>query len=446
MTVQLSPCQEIAKKQFMKWLNTDEKLFVIKGGPGRGKTFLTKHLLELAQDKVRIIANLKNEQVIPINIFATAPSNQAAKQLQDAIGINSSTIHSLLKIRPVANYDTGNYDLKKQKNFTILKNSILIIDEASMIDNKLFNFILESTVECKIIALGDPNQILAVKPATHIPVECPVTSKIYKNTIAPIFELPLNSVELNTPMRFKVNSGIDKLVSAYKNTVENKAPFPNIKEYLNGKDVIWLSPKEALEQSTNDISSSDWNPNKSRILAWSNKTVIKHNNIIRKAKNFPEHISEGEQVITNNPILDHHHKVIAPIGATAKVTRIGKSEVYSKPNIRGREVELKGNKFCTILIQPDDFNVFANAIKIAQKNKDWETYFNLKESFGDLRPAYASTVDKAQGSTYDTVYVNLTDIGKCNNPDRVARMLYVSCSRAKNKIVFFGSLPNKYLR
>ena len=53
---------------------------------------------------------------------------------------------------------------------------------------------------------------------------------------------------------------------------------------------------------------------------------------------------------------------------------------------------------------------------------------------------FASTVNKAQGSTYDTVYLDLNDIGKCQDRDQVNRMLYVGVSRAKHKVVFTGDI------
>ena len=43
-----------------------------------------------------------------------------------------------------------------------------------------------------------------------------------------------------------------------------------------------------------------------------------------------------------------------------------------------------------------------------------------------------------------TVFIDLDNIGSCNNPDQVARMLYVAISRARNRIFLFGKLPAKY--
>ena len=68
------------------------------------------------------------------------------------------------------------------------------------------------------------------------------------------------------------------------------------------------------------------------------------------------------------------------------------------------------------------------------------TYFYLKNNFADLRIAYAGTAHKSQGSTYHTVYIDLSDLRVCRDPQELARLLYVAVSRATTRVVFYGSL------
>jgi ATP-dependent exoDNAse (exonuclease V) alpha subunit len=56
----------------------------------------------------------------------------------------------------------------------------------------------------------------------------------------------------------------------------------------------------------------------------------------------------------------------------------------------------------------------------------------------DLRAAYAQTINKSQGSTYDQVFIDLDDVSKCRNPNQLARMLYVAVSRARTRVYFTG--------
>ena len=79
-----------------------------------------------------------------------------------------------------------------------------------------------------------------------------------------------------------------------------------------------------------------------------------------------------------------------------------------------------------------------------KNNWDWSTYFSLKNKYPDLRDRDASTIHKAQGSTHDTVYVDLDDLCTCTNPLTAARLFYVAVSRARKRVVFYGNLSKKY--
>jgi ATP-dependent exoDNAse (exonuclease V) alpha subunit len=97
------------------------------------------------------------------------------------------------------------------------------------------------------------------------------------------------------------------------------------------------------------------------------------------------------------------------------------------------------------LKQPLDYTEVTKLLKQFAAKKDWMNYFRLKNEFSDFRFAYASTVHKSQGSTYDTVYIDLEDISVCRDLSQLARMLYVAISRATTRVVFYGT-PPKYLR
>ena len=72
----------------------------------------------------------------------------------------------------------------------------------------------------------------------------------------------------------------------------------------------------------------------------------------------------------------------------------------------------------------------------------WVTFFAFKDSaFADLRPVHASTVHRSQGSTYEKVFVDLTDIGRSTRRDVLLRLLYVALTRARGDVVVTGELP-----
>jgi hypothetical protein len=82
--------------------------------------------------------------------------------------------------------------------------------------------------------------------------------------------------------------------------------------------------------------------------------------------------------------------------------------------------------------------------RVGKNGGGWVDYYHLKNNFPDLRQRDAATTHKAQGSTYDTVFIDLSDISTCHQPNTVARMLYVAFSRARTRVFLYGQLAPKY--
>lgn len=120
------------------------KVFIVTGGPGTGKTTITK----------AIMLTLKE---LGLKIKQAAPTGRAAKRMAEATGHSASTVHRLLQFQP----DGGFHYCEDQK----LKADVLIIDEASMVDAHLFVAILRSLPHtCRLILVGDVNQLPSVGP------------------------------------------------------------------------------------------------------------------------------------------------------------------------------------------------------------------------------------------------------------------------------------------
>lgn len=120
------------------------KVFVITGGPGTGKTTITK----------AIVLTLKE---LGLKIKQAAPTGRAAKRLSEATGQPSQTIHRLLQYQP----DGGFQYCQDQK----LKADVLVIDEASMVDAHLCVSVLRALPHtCRLVLVGDINQLPSVGP------------------------------------------------------------------------------------------------------------------------------------------------------------------------------------------------------------------------------------------------------------------------------------------
>ncbi len=123
----------------------ENKVTIITGGPGTGKTTI-------------IHAILKIMRRYRLRVLMAAPTGRAAKRMQEATGQEAKTIHRLLDF----SMQKGGF----QKNETsALDCDALIIDEASMIDTYLMYSLLKAVpVQATIILVGDVNQLPSVGP------------------------------------------------------------------------------------------------------------------------------------------------------------------------------------------------------------------------------------------------------------------------------------------
>jgi exodeoxyribonuclease V alpha subunit len=120
-----------------------DKVLVITGGPGTGKTTIVNAIL-----KIFVKSGVK--------LLLAAPTGRAAKRMSEATGHEAKTIHRLLE-----------YSIRKggfQKNDqTPLKCDLLIVDEASMIDTILMHHLLKAIPpKATFILVGDVNQLPSV--------------------------------------------------------------------------------------------------------------------------------------------------------------------------------------------------------------------------------------------------------------------------------------------
>jgi exodeoxyribonuclease V alpha subunit len=118
------------------------KVFIITGGPGTGKTTITRAI-------VAAFSELK------LTVRLAAPTGRAAKRLSEATGAPAQTLHRLLMYSP----EHGFHYCEDQK----LAAEVLLVDEVSMLDAQLFLAVLRALpVTCRLILVGDVNQLPSV--------------------------------------------------------------------------------------------------------------------------------------------------------------------------------------------------------------------------------------------------------------------------------------------
>ena len=120
-----------------------EKVVVITGGPGTGKTTIIKLVLRIYAERGG-------------RVLLAAPTGRAAKRMSEATGFPSRTIHRLLEYAP----RKGGF-MRNQDN--PLETDVLVVDETSMVDTVLMYHLLKALpAEATLVLVGDVCQLPSV--------------------------------------------------------------------------------------------------------------------------------------------------------------------------------------------------------------------------------------------------------------------------------------------
>ena len=210
--IELSEKQKEAIKEINK-----NNILIITGGPGTGKTTIIKTIIDIYEKRGK-------------KVVLSAPTGRAAKKMTEATGKEASTLHRLLGIGKLD--DEGIFNKKSTYQGEPIDADIIVIDELSMVDMFLMNYVLSCIYKgTKLILVGDASQLPSVGPGNIL------KDFIESGTI--------KTVQLDKIFRQAAKSKI--ILNAHK--VNNGEPFLSKDDILNetNQDFFYIKHKTQEE-------------------------------------------------------------------------------------------------------------------------------------------------------------------------------------------------------
>ena len=395
--IQLSDEQIKAKDTILEFLlDSDQHFFVLQGTAGTGKTTLIKEVSKEWTSHQQLLKTLDPKYLLTKFTF-TATTNKAVQALTNATGYFAETIHQLLGLT-VRN---GQVVLatKREPNFV---NTVIVIDECSYIDYRLLEMIESFTKGNKVIFMGDKTQLPPVG-YNHSPV-------FYKEY--PTFNLTKQLRQMHSP-------NIAKYCRDLQTFINTPVDFPALNI---GNEIEHLS-KDEFNKRILQIDAT-----KSKILAIKNRTVNNYNAVLFKARNGREEFTAKDVVINNHYV---------PGLATDEEVTIEHIRYSTDRNgVAGANVVITNKHY----FLPDKVSNIKKLIKQYTAKGEYGSANAIKNTWVDLRPNFALTIHKSQGSTYDEVFIDLDDMKSIKDLRELAKLLYVAMSRAKYRVILTGDI------
>lgn len=440
------------------------------GAAGTGKTYLVKALIA-------------NCNLSYSTIGLAAPTHKACSVLESSIGLTKVHINTLASdfgLKP--NFDANKFDINNppfdQKGRIKVKDYMLyIIDEASMIPNKSkmgntrgFKDFIESICvqnQCKIIYIGDPLQLPPVgesySSAFHNIKKCELFEIVRQEKDNPI-------TQLLQMLRYDIEH---KTFTCLNYIAKNRYKFDD--NNIKGYEVCDIETfKDKIYTNFNDpqlMTDVDY----CKIVAYTNLHVsgwnkyVRYSTIIDSDKSI---VTKNDLFLSNITITDIFNNRVITNSENYIVNDVV-NYIHPKYGLKGFLVKFQailGGKISQPLFVLDHSDVenvkqyitisdklveLAKTANVKLRGERWKSYYEFKESCllliditknnkllyaRNIDYGFALTAHKSQGSTFDTVFVDVRDIVYDSKGvvwadiDGINRRLYVAISRAKNKV------------
>lgn len=431
----LNSGQVSAISAMFDFMRSQARFFLLEGSAGTGKStciqFFAKHLAK--------------ELGRPIRIALTAPTNKATgvlRNLQNAIGGDCEcvTIYSLLGLKlmsdkPVRN--VGALGENRAENY-----DLVVVDEGSMIGQKtpeipmgLWEHMNETSAEhgTKFIVMADRYQLPPVG-----------------QSLSPVFGIQhgakLTQVERHDNQILTLCTHIRDLID------QERRMTTFTSDYDEQGGVYVMTHRPYMDYMKKGFTSDSYseNPDKFRALAWRNDTVADYNEAIREAM-YEDRAQEspflpGERIVACQPVSPLHkgeNEFYMPTDAEGEVVSdlVVPHPTYPMLTCHCLTIEPDyGSTVTAYALHADSAKEYERlsgklADNARAKKASWAEFWKLKESIHDIRPGHAITSHRSQGSTFETVFVDVPDLMANRNSWEAMRCLYVACSRPSRILV-----------
>jgi hypothetical protein len=345
-------------------------LFILQGGAGTGKTTVCKH-----------IAKSLGQRVV-----CAAPTGKAAQRLAEVTGVQAYTVHRLV-------YMSENQELPQT----------LLLDEQSMQEPEILAMLLNKRKFNKIIFVGDTAQLTSVGPGQFLHDIC--QSDIAKIELTKIYRSSEQSFIATNGQ--KIRQGLLDLDYSEQSFVK--------KSYQNDEQIVQNAQEIFTETNAMPV-----------VLCNTNAEVAKLNGKLRQICNPIGGASCSDPTSMdynfNNKTWRYQNWRFGVGDSVINITNKYIDVVDRNGNSTGKELQVANGEIGIVKRArgPNVVVTFAS-----------DVVFNIVED-DYLRPAYALTVNKSQGSEYTTVIYKATS----SWGDKRER-LYTAITRAKDKCIVY---------
>lgn len=379
----------------------------LQGYAGTGKTTLIGKLVECLLAK-------------RTRVYACTPTHKAAQVLRSKMAghlIDVSTIQSFLGLKLVRD-NRGGYTLRASDDTSVPLSGVVIVDEASMVGSTLWKYI-EHANTLTWVFVGDPAQL---PPVNEDP--------------SPVFDLP--GPRLTSVVRQAQGNPIIDLATRIRhgNTQVSRV-------FKNGFGVVpTRNPKHFLERAifnTKELGAD------ARVLCYRNDTVAAYNERIREAifgKDTPRFM-EGDRLMACDAYFDENNVLQLQNSAEIDVVEAEEDEINLREYGRWKVWQITfvddfGSTVTVPVLHEDERERYQKRVDELRdaaiaRQRSWKLFYGLKEGFAKVEYAFAMTVHKAQGSTFNTAFVDWRDLASCRGSERQA-LMYVATTRPSQRL------------